>query len=101
MPNRRAHNLIAKRMTGYDSKMIDEVNAKVDSTVKEKGFAHREDFHDLNPIKNDSLQVTNGDPKKEVVRKIHIIVDTTPKLNRMGKLLDTFKSVKKNGKPRH
>lgn len=100
MPNRKVHNLIAKRITGYDYDMIDKVNAKVDSTVKEKGYQHREDYHDRNPMKKDSLEVTHGNVKKEIVRQIHITLDTNPKLNRMGKLLDTYTELIKHGRTR-
>lgn len=89
------HNLIAFRLTKYDRRMIDQVNAKVDSTVKEKGFNHRVDFHSLNPVRKDSIEVTGLDPKKEVVRRIHIIMDTTPKINSMAKLTEQYLKLKR------
>lgn len=89
------HNLIAFRLTKYDRRMIDSINAKVDSTVKEKGFGHRVDFHSMNPLRKDSIEVTGLDPKKEVVRRIHIIMDTTPKINRMAKLTEQYSKLKR------
>lgn len=95
MPNRAMHNLIAYRITGFSKKMIDQVNAKVDSTVKEKGFGHRVDFHSMNPIRKDSIEVTGLDPKREVARRIHIIMDTTPRINRMAKLTEQYGQLKR------
>ena len=89
------HNLIAQHITKYPYGMIDKVNEKVDSTVKEKGFQHREDYHDVNPIKKDSMEVTGLDPRKEVIRRIHIIMDTNPRINRMAKLTEQYQKLRR------
>ena len=97
------HNLIAQRLTRYSYQMIDKVNEKVDSTVKAKGFQHREDFHDWRSTKKDSIEVTGMDPKKEVVRRIHIIMDTTPRINKMAKLTEQYgklRRMRKHGNSR-
>lgn len=101
MPSRKMHNLIAQKITRYNMNYIDKINAKVDSTVTEKGFQHREDFHDLNPLKKDSLEVTKGSPKAELVRKIHITLDLNPKLNRMAKNLETIQKLNRRKHGRH
>jgi hypothetical protein len=80
--------------------MVDDVNAKMDSTVKAKGYKHREDFHSLDPLRKDSIEVTKFNPKREVLRKLHIIEDTSPQINRMAKLLGLYRDVQTRKKVR-
>jgi len=96
MPNRGMHNAIARRITHYSAGMINDVNAKVDSTVKEKGFHHREDYHSLRSLRKDSIEVHHFNPKREVIRRIHIAMDFNPKVRRLAKLGEVLKEVKKH-----
>lgn len=82
------HNLIAGKITGYNKGLIDNVNKDVDAPVKTLGPNHRVLNHSLNPTREDSLAVTHGDAKREVLRRIHIAMDFSPRVNKLTKLLE-------------
>lgn len=98
MAVRRIHNKIAKMiMPDFDLKEIDEVNRMVDrkDMLKQYGRYHREHWgHNLNSHAPDSLQINKGDPKREKARKIHIIVDTNPKIKLMAKKMEIDEQIR-------
>ena len=87
MPNRDVHNKIAKFFFPYISmKVINEVNMLMDEPSQWMGSHHRVVFHSANPGKKDSLQITHGDPDRELVRQLHILVDYDKDVRRMLRL---------------
>lgn len=100
MPSREFHNWLAKRLTGYDSKLIDTVNRDIDRPAHKLGPGHRVLNHDMDPLRKDSLSVTGGDPRKEVLRRIHIMADYDPLINTIYRYTEVQKNIrklKKNG----
>lgn len=101
MSNRPTHNRIAKMIVpDVPISAIDRVNQDVDrkDMLKKYGKNHRKFWgHDLNANAPDSLAITKGDPKLEKVRKVHILVDTDPKIKRMVKRMEIKEQIKKMG----
>ena len=88
MAVRRVHNKIAAKFVNLSMKEIDEVNRMVDDPrmLKKYGKAHRKYWgHNPNPVAKDSLIINKGNAQREKARRIHIIVDTNPKVKRLIK----------------
>jgi ribosomal protein L2 len=94
MADRRTHNDDIVKVLGIKWKEANAINAKVDSTVKTKGKAHREDYHSLDMYRKDSLEVTGGRLDYELARRIHIARDTDPGLKKLAKLQQALRLVK-------
>ena len=88
MPNRDVHNKIAKFLFPHISMhIIDEVNMLMDEPSQWMGSHHRSVFHSTNPARKDSLQITHGDPDRELLRQLHILIDYDRDVQRMLKLV--------------
>ncbi len=92
MATRKIHNKIAKMLVPEaPMRVIDDVNRKVDDPayLQKYGRYHRQYWgHDPNPHKRDSLVISQGDPMREKIRKIHILVDTDPVIKRKAKRME-------------
>jgi len=101
MSNRPTHNKIAKMVVdGVPISAIDQVNKDVDriDMLKKYGRYHRSHWgHNMRADAPDSLAITKGNPKLEKVRKVHILVDTDPKIKRMVKRMEIKEQIKKMG----
>lgn len=85
MADRKTHNKIAKMIVDLPLKDIDQVNRDVDRKdfLLKYGRYHRKYWgHDMNSHAPDSMAISKGDPKREKARKIHILVDTDPKIKK-------------------
>lgn len=104
MALRPIHNRIAKIVTGYDDKLIDNVNKEVDAPSQDyPGMPHRQFFHSYDPLRKDSVLIHKGDPRRLILNHIHIIVDEDPMFKRYAKILQLkadMDKVFKNGKTR-
>ncbi len=91
MAVRKIHNQIAKKFSGLSMREIDQINRMVDdpAMLKKYGYKHREHWgHDWNSTAKDSLAINKGSAAREKVRKIHIIVDTNPRIKRLVKKME-------------
>ena len=95
MPNRDAHNKIAKLIfPNIDMAIIDEVNRKMDEPSQWMGSHHRVLHHSTDPAALDSLLITNGDTDRELVRQLHILLDYDKNLRRYLKIMGIMESDK-------
>lgn len=99
MANRNTHNKIALMVVkGISLKEVDDVNKQVDDVgmLRKYGRYHRQHWgHDLNATAPDSMIISKGDPAREKARKVHIIVDTDPKIKRAVKRKEIRDQLKK------
>lgn len=81
MPGREVHVFYSKLLhPDWPIDLINDVSRKMDSTAKTKGPSHREDFHSLNPMRDDSMQVHQGDPRRYILQAEHVQLDENPAL---------------------
>ena len=98
MATRKVHNRIAAKFVNLPMREIDEINRMVDdpAMLKKYGKNHRKYWgHDWNPVARDSLAISRGDPKREIARRIHIIVDTDPKIKQILKKQEIREEINK------
>lgn len=99
MAVRKIHNKIAKILVpDMSMKEIDEINRMVDDPkmLKKYGKYHRKYWgHDWNPLAYDSLRINKGNAKREEVRRIHILVDTNPKIKRIAKKMEIEEEIRR------
>jgi hypothetical protein len=103
MATRKVHNRIAAKFVNLPMQEIDEVNRMVDDPrmLKKYGKNHRKYWgHNPDPTARDSMIISRGDPRRELVRKIHIIVDTDDKIKRSLELMEIRERIKKLKKVR-
>ena len=95
---RKTHNKIAGMVSNLPMKDIDEINRMVDdpAMLRKYGRYHRK-YWGHNPSANayDSRKINRGNAERERVRKVHIIVDTDPKIKRMVKAMELKKEISK------
>lgn len=95
MASRDIHNRIAKTFLPWISySKINETNRVIDEPVKWMGPSHRVTRHDHNPLKFDSLIVSGGDPQKEMVRQLHILVDISEAGKTLEKVMETYDNLR-------
>lgn len=76
MPNRDVHNKVAKFVfPNIPMSVIDDVNMRMDAPSQWLGSHHRVLHHSANPAAPDSLAISWGDPKREMIRQLHIMLD--------------------------
>jgi hypothetical protein len=98
MANRKTHNKIASMLVKLPYSEIDDVNAKVDDIgmLRKYGRYHRQHWgHNPDGTAPDSLAITRGNAKREMVRRIHIVVDTNPKIKAAVKRMELLQQVKR------
>lgn len=98
MANRDIHNAIAKMvLKNMSMKEIDNVNRMVDDPdmLRKYGRYHR-NYWGHNPDSNapDSRAINKGNYYREKARKIHILVDTDPKIKRLAKKYEILKRLR-------
>lgn len=82
------HNLLAAKISALPVTEIDKINKEVDAPSQVYGPHHRFLYHSMNADAPDSREINRGRGDYERVRKIHILIDTNPRLNRIAKLLE-------------
>lgn len=96
MALRPIHNRIAKIVTGYSNKLIDTTNKEIDAPSQtHPGMPHRQWFHSTDPLRSDTMQIHKGDPRKLIVQRIHIVVDTDPAFKKVAKVMQISEDIKK------
>ena len=98
MAVRRVHNKIAAKFVNLPLNEIDEVNRMVDDPrmLKKYGKDHRKHWgHNPNPLAKDSLTINRGNAQREKARRIHIIVDTNPKVKKLIKRMEIEEEIEK------
>jgi len=103
MATRKVHNKIAAKFVNLPLSEIDEVNRMVDDPrmLKKYGKAHRRYWgHNPNPLAPDSLKINQGNAQREKARRIHIIVDTNPKVKKLIKQMEIREEIEKLRKMR-
>lgn len=79
-------------------KEADDVNRMVDdvSMLRKYGKDHRRHWgHNPDPKAPDSRVISKGDANREKARKVHIIVDTDPKIKRAVKRMELRDQIRK------
>jgi hypothetical protein len=77
---------------------IDQINKMVDDPrmLKKYGRYHREHWgHDVSATARDSVFINRGNAEREKVRKVHILVDTNPKIKLMVKRMELREELRK------
>ena len=99
MANRNTHNKVAVSVVkGLTLKVADEVNKQVDDKemLNKYGRYHRQHWgHNPDPTAPDSILINKGDAKREKARKVHIIVDTDPKIKNAVARMELREKIKK------
>ena len=98
MATRKVHNKIAAKFVNLPMSEIDEVNRMVDDPrmLAKYGKNHRKYWgQDWNPVAKDSMAISRGDPKREMARRVHIIVDTDPKIKQILKRQEIREEINK------
>ena len=98
MAVRRVHNKIAAKFVNLPMSEIDEVNRMVDDPrmLKKYGKDHRRHWgHNPSPTAKDSLAINKGNAQREKARRIHIIVDTNPKLKKLIRKMEIREEIEK------
>ncbi len=98
MAARPTHNEIAKLvLKNMPMKEIDDVNRKVDDIdmLRKYGKYHRNHWgHNPDSHAPDSRVINKGNYYREKARKIHILVDTDPKIKRLVKKHEMLKRLR-------
>ena len=80
MPNRDVHNAVAQFVfPNIPLSVIDDVNMRMDEPSQWLGSHHRVLYHSTNPAAPDSLAISYGNPQRELVRQLHIMLDYNKK----------------------
>jgi parvulin-like peptidyl-prolyl isomerase len=98
MAERKVHNKIAAMFSNLSYKEIDEINKEIDrkDMLEKYGKNHRKYWgHDWDAGKPDSRAINRGNPEREKVRRIHILVDTDPEIKRILKRQEIREKLKK------
>lgn len=98
MAVRRIHNQIAEMVVKLPRKEIDEINRLVDDPemLRKYGRYHRRYWgHNWNATARDSRIINRGNAQREKARRVHIIVDTDPKIKRMVKRLEIMEKLRR------
>ena len=97
MPQRKDHNYLAKLILGnsLSDEEIDQINKVVDAPSQWMSpNEHRQLYHDVNPLRADSIEVNKGNIDREIARLVHIVADEDPAIQM---LLDLQKMRRKYG----
>lgn len=103
MAVRRVHNKIAAKFVNLPMSEIDEVNRMVDDPrmLKKYGKDHRKHWgHNPNPMAKDSRAINKGNAQREKARRIHIIVDTNPKVKKLIQKMEIKEQIERYRKMR-
>lgn len=98
MAVRKVHNRIAAKFVNLPLSEIDEVNRMVDDPrmLRKYGKDHRRHWgHNPDPTAPDSLKINQGNAQREKARRIHIIVDTNPRIKLLIKKMEIKGEIEK------